>query len=190
MNKSRYLIYLVFIFLFSFTNAYAKNPYEISGFKLGMLLSDKLSPEEIKQGTVRNWYNQKYITVKEFKKSSYFTEYDFTQFAFKKKSKKEKIIAISGLKYYTNNIWDCFFKKDEIVESIKKNYKKKIDYYDDAGTKKFSDRKGTKTTVWIIFKDRTKIYVSCYNYDPSEYYKDHLRIGISDSYFSKYAWKK
>lgn len=180
---------MLFSLLF-FENAYAKNEFEIEGFKLGMLLSDKLTPEQINQGTKRYFYNQKYITVKEFKKSSYFTEYDYVQFAFKKKSKKEKIIAIDVVKYYKNNIWECFFKKEELVESFKKKYKKKIDYFDDVGTKKFTKAKGTNTTVWIIFKDRSSVYISCYNYDPSASYDDHLRIGISNPYFNKYAWKK
>ncbi len=94
----KYIIGIIF-FLLLFNKAYAKNEFEIAGFKLGMLLSDKLSPEEIKRGQTRNFYNTKYIKVKEFEKSSYFTEYDYTQFAFKKKSKKEKIIAIDGIEY-------------------------------------------------------------------------------------------
>ncbi len=184
------LMILVLFGLFFFQNVNAKNEFEIAGFKLGMLLSDKLSPEEIKRGQTRYFYNKKYIKVKEFEKSSYFNEYDYTQFAFKKKSKKEKIIAIDGVKHYANDIWECFFKKDEIVDSIKKKYKKKIDYFDDIGTKKMSDTKGSLTTTWIIFRDKTYIYVSCYNYDPSSGSTDALRIGISNNYFDKYAFKK
>ena len=185
----KYIIGIIF-FLLLFNKAYAKNEFEIAGFKLGMLLSDKLTAEEIKRGQTRNFYNTKYIKVQEFEKSSYFTEYDYTQFAFKKKSKKEKIIAIDGVKHYANNIWECFFKKDEIVDSIKKKYKKKIDYFDDIGTRKLTSQKGTQTTIWIIFKDKTYIYVSCYNYDPSSSSVDALRIGISNKYFDKYAFKK
>ena len=68
--------------------------------------------------------------------------------------------------------------------------KGEIDYFDETGTIKFPKRKGTWTTVWIFFKDKTYIYVSCYNYDPSDGGIDQLRFGISDSYFKKYAFKK
>ena len=54
----RKVIWIVLFSLLFFENAYAKNEFEIEGFKLGMLLSDKLTPEQINKGVKRNYYNQ------------------------------------------------------------------------------------------------------------------------------------
>ena len=184
---------LVLIFLLFPPEAFSgEKDYEIEGFKIGMTLSEKLDPSEISKGKNRNYYNQKYIKVIEFNKSdsSKFKTYDWIQFAFKKKDKKEKIIAIDGIKEYPDNIVDCFADKDQMVNNIK-NSIKGISYTDDAGTKELSNKTGTFTTYWIIYKSKGVIFVSCYNYDPDKSnLPDALRVGVSNRYFDKYAFKK
>ena len=185
--------FLIF-FLFSsqaFSGEKGKD-FEIEGFKIGMILSEKLDPSEISKGKNKNFYNQKYIKVIEFNKSdsSKFKTYDWIQFAFKKKDKKGKIIGIDGIKDYPDSIADCFAEKDKIVNNIKNSFKG-ISYTDDAGTKELQNKQGTSTTYWIFFKSRVTIYVSCYNYDSDKSsHIDALRIGVSNRYFDKYAFKK
>ena len=186
------ILIIAIIVIFSFINkSYSKTKFDIDGFSLGMVLSDKLTPEQIKQGNIENYYNTQYIKTLEFRKSSFLPNYDWYQFSFKKKDKKEKLIDIQVVDYYEDNIWECFFRRDELLKEIKTKMKKRIDYIDDIGTKKFnkSFAKGTKTTTWIVLKGKKYIYVSCYNFDETETRKDQLRMGINNAYFDKKAFK-
>lgn len=193
MKLFNFIITSFLIFLFFSSQAFSgEKDFDIEGFKIGMTLSEKLDPSEISKGVNRNYYNQKYIKVIEFKKSdsSKFKTYDWIQFAFKKKDKKGKIIGIDGVKKYPDNIADCFAEKDKIADNIENSFKG-IHYTDDAGTIEMNDKTGTHTTYWIIFKSKASIYVSCYNYDPAKSsHNDTLRIGVSNRYFNKYAFKK
>ena len=184
--------YAALVFFLSISNSLSKTKFEIEGFSLGMVLSDKLTPDQIKKGKIENYYNTKYVTTLEFEKSSFLPTYDWIQFSFKKKDKKQKIIDIEIVDYYEDNIAECFAKRDELISDIKKKNEKRIDYIDDLGTKPFSESyaKGTNTTTWIILKGRKYIYVSCYNFAETETRKDQLRMGISNAYFDKYAYKK
>jgi len=186
---------LIFIILaLTTSNSISKTKkFEINGFSLGMVLADKLSTSQIAQGKYENYYNTKYVTTLEFPKSSFLPNYDWTQFSFKKKDKKQKIIDIQVIKFYKDNVAECFAERDKILAELKEKLKKKIDYIDDTGTKPFSKsfgRKGTSTTTWINLKGKKNVYVSCYNYAETESQDDQLRIGISNSYFNKMAFKK
>ena len=186
------LVALTFIFLLT-SKSYSVTKFDIDGFTIGMVLADKLTDNQIKEGSIRNWYNTKYVKTIEFEKSSYLPNYDFYQFSFKKKDKKDKIISIQVIKDYKDNIAECFFDRDQIIEDIKKKMKKRITYVEDMGTKEFSKSyaKGTRTTTWIDLKGKKSIFVSCYNFAESEVDRvDHLRMGVENSYFGKYAFKK
>ena len=185
------LVALTFILLLT-SKSYSVTKFDIDGFTIGMVLADKLTDNQIKEGSIRNWYNTKYVKTIEFEKSSYLPNYDFYQFSFKKKDKKEKIIDIQVVKNYEDNIAECFFKRDEMISEIKNKMKKRILDVEDMGTREFSKSfaKGTKTTTWIDLKGKKYIYLSCYNFAETEDRKDQLRMGISNSYFEKYAFKK
>lgn len=184
------IFFTFFTFIFS-SQVLAKTKFELSGFSLGMVLTDKLSTPQIAQGTYEKYYNQKYVTTLEFKKSAFLPDYDWTQFSFKKKDKKQKIIGIEVVDYYEDNIAECFSKRDEIIASISSKYKKQIREIDDRGTNPFtkSFAEGTNTITWFYLKGKKYIYVSCYNFADTETRKDQLRIGISNSYFDKMAFK-
>ncbi len=183
-------VFTFFTFIFS-SQVVAKTKFELSGFSLGMVLTDKLSTSQIAQGKYVKYYNQKYVTTLEFEKSAFLPDYDWTQFSFKKKDKKQKIISIEVVNDYLDNIAECFSKRDEIIANINSKYKKIIREIDDRGTVPFtkSFAEGTKTTTWIILKGKKYIYVSCYNFADTETREDQLRVGISNSYFDKMAFK-
>jgi hypothetical protein len=194
MNFRKLTTLILIILALSGSNSFSKSKkFEINGFSLGMVLADKLSTSEIAQGKYENYYNTKYITTLEFPKSSFLPNYDWIQFSFKKKDKKQKIIDIQVVNYYKDNIAECFAERDNIIAELKEKLKKKIDYIDEVGTKPFTKafgKKGTNTVTWIILKGKKYVYVSCYNYAETESAKDQLRMGISNSYFDKMAFKK
>ena len=186
------ILFFTFFIIISLTSkSFAKTQFDIDGFTLGMILSDKLTPEQIMQGKEEKYYNTKYIKTLEFKKSSFLPNYEWYQFSFKRNDKKEKIIDIQVVNYYKDNVWECFFKRDELLDEIKTKMKKQIKAIDDLGTIKFSKSfaKGTKTETWVDLKGNKSIYVSCYNFDETETRKDQLRMGISHKYFEKNAFK-
>jgi len=189
-----YKILLIILFFFNINTIAKSQDFEISGFSLGMTLADKLATNEIAQGNYRKFYNSKYITTISFPKSTFFPDYDYTQFSFKKKDKKQKIINIEVVKNYKDNIAECFAKREKILNEIKEKYKKKIEFIDDIGTKPFNKsfgKKGTNTVTWIGLKGKKLVYVSCYNYAESETSSvDQFRMGVNNSYFEKMAFKK
>ena len=196
LKYNNFMKFILIIFLFIITYFFpsqvlAKTKFELSGFSIGMVLTDKLSKTQISEGVYRKYYNENYITTLEFDKSTFFPEYDYTQFSFKKKDKKQKIIAIEAVKDYEDNIAECFAKREEIIADISSKYKKIIIRIDDMGTEPFSKSfaKGTRTTTWIDLKGKKYVYVSCYNFADTESRQDQLRIGINNTYFDKMAFK-
>ena len=125
MNIIKIIIKFALILILSTSNCFSKSKFELHGFSIGMFLTDKLSTSQIAQGKNENFYNTKYITTVEFPKSSFFPDYDWTQFSFKKKDKKQKIIDIQVVKYYKDNIAECFVERERILAEIKEKLKKK-----------------------------------------------------------------
>ena len=107
-------------------NSYANSKFEIEGFSLGMMLSDKLNDQQISKGIQQNRLYQNKANSLVFLNQSFFPKYDLMIFSFKKKDKKKKIINIEARNLYENdNINECYESEERLIKELTKNYEDK-----------------------------------------------------------------
>ena len=163
--------------------------FDIEGFKLGDSLLNTYT-EELLQKNKQDYWKSKKITPIEFWPPHESTStYSGFQFMFKTKDKERKIIGLTAMRDYKDNIEDCFAEKDRLVAEMTNNL---------TGIKKISkshtgkhgyDKTGNSsvTVVDFKFKSGAKIAVACYNWSEKltkeKGYYDHLRISLMNKYY-------
>ena len=180
----------LFLILFSFqTSSLGEDSidFEIAGMSIGDNLLDYFSEEEILS-------NQPYLEIEkedrfktvEFYKTISSEEYDSISIVYKSNDKKFIIHKIKGLIFYSNNIKDCYSKKNAITEDLSVLFKdvewKNTEYEDEDGFFSFST-KHLKLGAIVI---------SCYDWNSKltmeKNWKDNLRVSIETKEY--YKWLK
>ena len=178
----------LFLILFSFSApSFADDisDFEIAEMSIGDNLLDYFSEEEILS-------NQPYLEIEkedrfktvEFYKTISSEEYDSISIVYKSNDKKFIIHKIKGLIFYSNNIKDCYSKKNEITEDLSVLFKdvewKNTEYKDEDGFFSFST-KHLKLGAIII---------SCYDWNSKltmeKKWKDNLRVSIETKEYNKW----
>ena len=176
----------LFLFLFSFSvPSFADDisEYQIEGISIGDSLLDYFSEEEIKEA-IRDYYKdrkEKKFVSADFFESTLFNTYDGAQISFKTNDQKYLIYGISGMIEFSNNINECYKKKDEIVKELSKifkNTKKETDTKD--------DHEGVYTSTFFSFESEDYIEVACYEWVKESNNIDHLRIGMIANEFNEW----
>ncbi len=180
----------LFLILFSFSvPSFADDisDFEIAEMSIGDNLLDYFSEEEILS-------NQPYLEIEkeysfktvEFYKTIPSKEYDSISIIYKSNDKKFIIHKIKGLIIYSNNIKDCYSKKNKITEDLSVLFKdvewENTQYKDEDGFFSFST-KHLKLGA---------IIVACYDWNSKitmeKKWKDNLRVSIETKEY--YEWLK
>ena len=159
--------------------------FQIEGMSIGDNLLDYFSEEEILS-------NQPYFEIEkedrfktvEFYKTISSEEYDSISIVYKSNDKKFIIHQIKGLIFYSNNIKDCYSKKNEITEDLSVLFKdvewENTEYKDEDGFFSFS----TKHLKWGV------VLISCYDWNSKltmeKKWKDNLRVSIETKEYNKW----
>lgn len=185
-----FIIVLVLIFnLQSLTRANDIMEFEIEGISIGDSLLDFFSEEEI-NNNIEDYYNDNKYKLTEFYKPKNFTQYDSLKFHYNSKDQNFKIISISGINFYKNNILKCHDDMKEIDKEIsslfinlERNTEDQIHPADNTG-------KSTTKAIRYWFSDRSLISIVCYDWSEELYKKnawtDNLQLEISLNEFNKW----
>ena len=176
----------LFLILFSFSApSFADDirDFQIEGMSIGDSLLDYFSEEEIKEG-IRDYYKdrkEKKFASADFFESTLFNTYDGAQISFKTNDQKYLIYGMSGMIEFSNNINECYKKRDEIVKELSKifkNIKKETETKDDY--------EGVYTVTYFSFESGDFIQVACYDWVKESNNIDHLRIGMITNEFNEW----
>ena len=116
-------ILLVLIFsLQSLTKADDISEFEIEGISVGKSVLDYFSKNEL-NNFPKQFYpsSDKYqgVEISKIKNNLNFSTYDSITLNWKKNDKKMKIVAVSGIKLFPNNLTRCLKERDKIAFDIK-----------------------------------------------------------------------
>jgi len=178
-----FIAVLVLIFsLQSWTKADDIRDFQIESMSIGDSLLDFYSKKEIKESLSYNYDSDKYLTA-EFLNSANFIKYDAININFLKNDKKMIIHAVHGIKEY-NKIKKCIVDKEDIVNNIKKLFTSAN--IDEKNKRKHSEDKSGKSftyDTYVKLQSKDFVSISCYDWDSSTGYDDHLRIAIISKKF-------
>ena len=178
----------LFLILFSFqTSSLGADirDFEIAGMSIGDNLLDYFSEEEILSNEEYSEYMEegRFKTV-EFYKTISSEEYDSISIVYKSNDKKFIIHKIKGLIFYSNDIKDCYSKKDEITEDLSVLFKdvewENTEYKDEDGFFSFST-KHLKLGAIVI---------SCYDWNSKltmeKNWHDNLSVAIETKEYTNW----
>ena len=152
--------------------------FEIEGMSIGESALNYFSESKIKKN-IQNWYKNKEITGVEINISS--NEYDVVHIHYRTKDKNYKMIGISGLKFYNQNIKKCYKKQIEVVEELKEFFPSINPT--NKSIKHAGDKSGNSKVKFRSFHLESGDIVStaCYDWSKKMKFWDHLRIGLITS---------
>ena len=187
MKKLSTYLFLILFSFSAFSFADDISDFEIAEMSIGDNLLDYFSEEDILS-------NQPYLEIEkedrfktvEFYKTISSEEYDSISIVYKSNDKKFIIHKIKGLISYSNNIKDCYSKKNKITEDLSVLFKdvewENTEYKDEDGFFSFS----TKHLKWGV------VLISCYDWNSKltmeKNWKDNLRVSIETKEY--YKWLK
>ena len=168
-------IFILTLSFQSWTMANDFKEFQIEGMSIGDSALDFFSEKKIKKN-IRNWYKNKNIIGVEIKISS--NKYDKIQIHYRTNDKTYKMIGINGLKFYRNNIKECYKKQNEVVKELK-------DFFpnikpSNQSSKHSADKSGKSKVKYQSFHLKSKDIVStaCFDWSKEMKYNDHLRVGL------------
>ena len=171
----------------SWTKADDISEFEIEGMSIGDSLLDYFSKSSINSNK-KNWYKSKLYSASLFSKRGNL--YDQVAVNYKTDDNKYIIKSLAGIKFYKNNINDCYIKMKEIEKSISDvvTNTRKIN---ERTVKHHNDKSGKSTIreILFIFKTNDTILIQCYDWSKERKATDHLRIRFRTKEFQKWLWK-
>ena len=185
MKKLLGIVVLGLLFISAPSYADDIRDFQIEGMSIGDSLLDYFSEEEIKEA-IRDYYKdrkEKKFVSADFFESTLFNTYEGAQISFKTNDQKYLIYGISGMIEFSNNINECYKKKDEIVKELSKIFK---NTKKETGTK--DDYEGVYTGTFFTFESGDYIQVACYDWVKESNNIDHLRIGMLSNEYN--TWLK
>ena len=149
--------------------------FQIEGMSIGDSALDYFSEAKIKSNK-KNWYKNKEVIGVEIEIAS--VQYDTVQIHYRKNDKTYKMIGINGLKFYNNNVEECYKQQNKIVKELKEFFPN----INPTNQKKnhSADKSGESKIKFKSFHLKSKDIVStaCYDWSKKMKYWDHLRIGL------------
>ena len=130
--------------------------FDIEGFKLGDSLINTYTEELLQKNKQDYWKSKKVTPIEFWPPHEPTSTYNGLQFMFKTKDKERKIIGITAMRDYKENIEDCFAEKDRLVIEMTNNISdiKKISK---SQTRKHAgDKTGNSSVTDVSFKFKSK----------------------------------
>ena len=183
-----FIIVLVLIFsLQSFSKADDISDFEIEGMSVGDSLLDYYSKDEINKFWKINYpSSDDYLgyEISKFLSKIKFAKYDSITLHYKVNDKKMKIVAISGIKLYPDNLQTCLNERDKISKEIKNILSNPVE---DQYTGNYGDDNDSKSYSIIYEIDKGSIKLWCTDWDEKtekeNNWEDDLNVGVSTKEF-------
>ena len=196
----RFLILIVLIFSFQpLAKADDISDFEIEGMSIGSSLLDYFSKKTIIDK--KNSYSDKgYIFgVKDFYSITFrqlprFEVYEAIQIYLKDKDENFIIQALSGFKYYENNINECYSDLNSIVKEFDTIFPNSRKVGDGEKRKHSADQSGESTTLdyYYYIKDNNYEFVAivCTDWSKKINRIDSFQVEISSYEFGDFLFNK
>ena len=163
--------------------------FQIEGMSIGDSLLNYFSEEEIKKKLKKSYsYKNKFRLFSIG--SSKYEIYDSVQFVVKPGDKKFEIHNIVGVLSYTNNISDCYKKKDIVAKELSDLFQDAKQ--NDQSTKHEADKSGESkaSTLWINLDSGAAVAIACYDWSEKmtekNDWRDNLKVAILSAEFKKF----
>ena len=189
--KKLLLILIITLSFQSWTKADDIKDFQIEGMSIGNSLLDyfnKNQIEDMKYPIVRG--GKKFYEYHKVDSNYKSKNYDKIYLNFKTDDPNKIIQAISGRKYYTNNIDECYNLQKNIVnelESIFSEVKK-----EDKGRLKhtaFPNGDSYKNEISFYFEDNSMVHTACYDFSIKDTNsRDRLSIAIFTKQYLDWFW--
>ena len=178
-----FLTILILIFgLYSLSKAENISKFEIEGMSVGDSLLNHYSTSEIKEFK-KSYYpgSKKYYRLINYDKKKKLMEYDNIMFAIKENDNNYKIISVTGIFDYENNINDCYSKKKIIDKDLQIVLKTKTDSY----VFDYPNERGkSKVTNYKFSNGYIRTWCTDYTIKAEKNnYSDHFGISITPKYY-------
>ena len=152
--------------------------FEIEGMSIGDSLLDYFGKDKITNHLHFPYNSKKFALWVDSENTSFFETFEGIQVHVKKNDPKYIIQALDGHIYYFDNIKECYPKKKEIKNDVRKlfdNIKEQ-----NATTKHYLDKSGKSKVEQTIFEFTSgdSIWVECYDWSEKMQYGDKLSISI------------
>ena len=170
---------LVLIFSFqSWTRADDISEFEIEGMSIGDSLLDYYGEDKITNDLHFPYNSKKFALWVNPENTSFFETFEGIQVHVKKNDPKYIIHALDGHIFYYGNIKECYPKKKEIKNDVRKlfdNIKEK-----NGTSKHYLDKSGKSKVEQTIFEFTSgdSIWVECYDWSEKMQYGDKLSLSI------------
>lgn len=180
------ILFIFFIIFFSsvvFSDDISE--FQIEGISINESALKFFSEIHIKNNSFNDYDNKKYIRVQN-DSIPFFKTYDAVDFNYKTGDKEFKIVSLSGVLIYENNIEECYPKLDLIIKDLKNNLKPKK-YLEKNTWILTNDPSGkSKATDAVFIFDTGIISVACYDYSDEYGDQDHLSVSIDTNEFEEF----
>ena len=197
--KKIIIIFLFFLNFQSFAKADEINDFQIEGLSVGDSLLDSFSEKTIIDK--KNSYSDKGYIFKHkdfysitFRQLPRFEIYDAVQIYLKDKDENFIIQALSGFKYYENNINKCYSDLDIREKVFDETFPNSTKVGDGIKRKHSYDKSGESTTLdyYYYIKDNHYEFISIVCTDWSKKMKrvDSFQVEISSYEFGDFLFNK
>ena len=151
--------------------------FQIEGMSIGDSALDYFSEEELKNANVESYKDKKFLMLGIWKE---YKLYDVLQIYVKPNDSKYKIHAIAGVIIYSDNLEDCYKKKDEIANDLSENFKnlKKNDYGRLKNPVESEPYGGTYDLIVFHFIDGSAMQVSCNDWSEKSEILDSVKVEV------------
>jgi hypothetical protein len=184
--KNLLLIIILVLTIKTWTNADDIRDFEIEGITIGDTLLDYFTENQIKLNPDKNTYfypnSDKYILWVAENKN--FKNYDGMQIHYKKNDSKYIIESADAHIYFFDNIEDCYPKKKEIYNDIKKLFPN-INVKNQNITHSLNKDSKVDQSSWL-FANGDILFLECYDWSPEMPYGDKLSLSISSKTFNEW----
>ena len=169
--------FILILFLSVSSSVFAEkiNNLEIEGISIGDSALDYFSINQIKNNSYS--YKSKKFTRVQNDLFPWFEVFDAVDLHFKTGDPSYKIYSVSGIKFYDNNIEECY----PFLEEVKLKVNDALSSIPEkSGTSKFSGDKTGKSTFtqlgWVV--NDGYVVAICYDYSKQYGGQDHFELAI------------
>ncbi len=175
----RVLLILILTLSFqSWTMADNISEFEVEGISIGDSALDYFSKETLNK-TKRDWFNNNEYSISVGLETSSLKTFDNMQFVYLTKDSIYKLEGIEAIKFYKDNINDCYKLFDQTFLEVKELFSD-VSFTEKMKTKHPGDKVGTTmvTQQYIIFKNGDAVQLFCEDWSKESGFTDAIRISI------------
>ena len=197
--KKLLLILILTLSFQSLAKADDISDFQIEGMSIGDSLLDYFSKKEI-INKINSYSNKGYIFDPKdyysitFKELARFEIYEAIQIYLKDKDENFTIQAMGGLKYYKNNINECYSDLDSIEKDFDTMFKNSLKIGDGKKRKHIADKSGKSTTLdyYYYLNDNRYEFVSivCTDWSEKINSRDSFQVQISSYEFGDFLMNR